>query len=316
MGARQDSLPIIWEGLPMKTFGFFSCIRYLSILLTIFSPNVYPQLDTTGFPMDIGTKFFYQYKTITMAAPIVLVKTIIDSSAGGGRAVRVTILGKDSVTFNTETWTITPDGRFSANGVLLYDARLTADSGWHLEYPSFKEDGTLHLSRTTIFGLNTKKQIRSVSGTANIFYGYWQEQHVALGVGWIYDDNHGYFETGYGQTSELIGIQKNGILYGTTAPTEVKKPLDNSPTELKLDQNFPNPFNPSTTISFTIPSRSFVSISIYDVLGRTVSVLTSEELPAGTYSRQWNASGLPSGVYFYRMQTVSSFETKRMLLTK
>jgi len=73
------------------------------------------------------------------------------------------------------------------------------------------------------------------------------------------------------------------------------------PEEIRLEQNFPNPFNPSTTISFSLPSRSVVSLKVFDLLGREVATIVSEELPAGNYSRQWNAMGLPSGVYFYRL---------------
>jgi hypothetical protein len=88
------------------------------------------------------------------------------------------------------------------------------------------------------------------------------------------------------------------------------------PTRFSLDQNYPNPFNPSTTISFGLPSKSFVSLRVFDALGREVSILLAEELPAGTYARQWNAGNAPSGVYFYRLQAGSFADTKKLLLLK
>ncbi|MEW6655066.1 MAG: T9SS type A sorting domain-containing protein, partial [Bacteroidota bacterium] len=88
------------------------------------------------------------------------------------------------------------------------------------------------------------------------------------------------------------------------------------PTHFNLEQNYPNPFNPATTISFSLPSKTFVSLKVFDALGREVSILVSEELPAGTYSSQWNASGLPSGVYFYRLQAGSFVDTKKLILLK
>jgi hypothetical protein len=88
------------------------------------------------------------------------------------------------------------------------------------------------------------------------------------------------------------------------------------PLQYALEQNYPNPFNPSTTISFTIPSTSHVSLKIYDVLSREVATLASEEMPAGMSSRQWNASGMPSGMYFCRLQTGSYTAMKRLLLVK
>jgi hypothetical protein len=83
-----------------------------------------------------------------------------------------------------------------------------------------------------------------------------------------------------------------------------------------LQQNYPNPFNPSTTISFTVPMKSHVSLKIFDVIGREASTLASEVLTAGTYQRQWNASGMPSGMYFYRLQAGTHTETKRLILLR
>jgi hypothetical protein len=96
------------------------------------------------------------------------------------------------------------------------------------------------------------------------------------------------------------------------------------PTEFSLGQNYPNPFNPSTTISFDLPKQSFVSMKVFDLLGREVAVIVSEELPAGNYKRQWNAQNLSSGIYFYRLQArqtssgqAGTFtQTKKLLLLK
>ena len=88
------------------------------------------------------------------------------------------------------------------------------------------------------------------------------------------------------------------------------------PITYELEQNYPNPFNPATTISFSLPSRSFVSLKVFDALGREVSILLAKELPAGTYSLQWNAVDLPSGVYFYRLQADDFIETKKMILLR
>ena len=89
-----------------------------------------------------------------------------------------------------------------------------------------------------------------------------------------------------------------------------------TPSLFVLDQNYPNPFNPSTTILFSLPSRSFVSLKIFDVKGCEVATVVSEEMAAGNYSRQWNADGLPSGVYFYRLQAGSFTESKRLILLR
>jgi len=88
------------------------------------------------------------------------------------------------------------------------------------------------------------------------------------------------------------------------------------PEEITLSQNYPNPFNPSTSIQYTISNRQFVSLKVYDVLGNDIVTLANEEKAAGTYAVEFNAAGLPSGVYFYQLKTEGFFETKMMLLLK
>ncbi len=98
--------------------------------------------------------------------------------------------------------------------------------------------------------------------------------------------------------------------------TAVKDSKSDIPTTFSLSQNYPNPFNPTTTISFSLPSRSFVSLKVFDVLGRELSTIVSEELQAGTYNRQWNAVNMASGVYFYRIESGTFEAVKKMMLLK
>lgn len=98
-------------------------------------------------------------------------------------------------------------------------------------------------------------------------------------------------------------VESNGQVYWNEK-IDVMYPESSSktkPAQVDLLQNFPNPFNPVTAIRFQLPYPSEVHISIYNLLGQEVAVLVSEEKPAGTYSLQWGASGLPSGVYFCKM---------------
>jgi hypothetical protein len=88
------------------------------------------------------------------------------------------------------------------------------------------------------------------------------------------------------------------------------------PKKTTLHQNHPNPFNPSTTLSFDLPKQSFVMLKVYDVVGHEIATLVNEPLPAGTHSAFWNASTVSSGVYFYTLQTDSYSETKRLVLVK
>lgn len=102
----------------------------------------------------------------------------------------------------------------------------------------------------------------------------------------------------------------------TQTPTSVKRFADIIPTEMMLEQNYPNPFNPTTTIAFSINVSDYVSLKVYDALGREVAVLVNENLSAGNYSTTFNASSLASGVYMYRLSTSKSTLLKRMLLVK
>ena len=88
------------------------------------------------------------------------------------------------------------------------------------------------------------------------------------------------------------------------------------PSEFKLHQNYPNPFNPVTKIKFDVPKSSFVSLKVYDILGREVSVLVKENKQAGSYTVDFNASEFTSGVYFYRLETASFADVKKMILVK
>jgi mannose/cellobiose epimerase-like protein (N-acyl-D-glucosamine 2-epimerase family) len=93
--------------------------------------------------------------------------------------------------------------------------------------------------------------------------------------------------------------------------------------EFELHQNYPNPFNPSTTIKYDIKELTDVELKVFDILGREINTLVNEQKPLGSYEIEFNASGLPSGIYFYRLQAVpigrqagTFVETKKMILMK
>jgi hypothetical protein len=105
------------------------------------------------------------------------------------------------------------------------------------------------------------------------------------------------------------------VTLSATGGTSVQN-SEPTPVSFELGQNYPNPFNPSTTFSFSLPANSLVTLSVYDAFGREAAVVFSGEMPAGRHSRQWNASGLPSGMYFYRLKAGAFSETKRFVLLK
>jgi|WetSurMetagenome_2_1015567.scaffolds.fasta_scaffold34803_2 hypothetical protein len=110
------------------------------------------------------------------------------------------------------------------------------------------------------------------------------------------------------RNSALFALEKLGI---TNIEDDIKIPL-----KFSLSQNFPNPFNPSTTIKYTTSSRQFVALKVYDVLGNEVSTLVDEEKSAGNYEVAFNAKHLSSGVYFYQLKAGEFISTKKMVLIK
>jgi hypothetical protein len=131
---------------------------------------------------------------------------------------------------------------------------------------------------------------------------------------------------GHPSTVYALSVSRTNLYAGTSngvwrrplteMVTAVNETSISMPTQFTLNQNYPNPFNPATNISFNMPIRSFVSLKIFDLIGREVATLISEELSTGSYSKKWNASGLPSGIYFYRLQAGSLTETKKLVLLR
>jgi hypothetical protein len=88
------------------------------------------------------------------------------------------------------------------------------------------------------------------------------------------------------------------------------------PMEFQLYQNRPNPFNPTTTITYSLPSPGFVELAVFDVQGKTVDTLVSQTQEAGYHSTTFDAGALPSGVYFYRLQSHDFSEIRKMILLR
>jgi len=88
------------------------------------------------------------------------------------------------------------------------------------------------------------------------------------------------------------------------------------PTEFALYQNYPNPFNPSTVIEYEVPENSFVSLKVFDLLGKELVTLVNEEKSAGSYNVKFNAGQLASGFYIYKIDAGNFTSTKKMLLLK
>lgn len=122
-----------------------------------------------------------------------------------------------------------------------------------------------------------------------------------------YNNGQGYFN----------GVISDISIWNLGSPiTSIENNYTNIPTGYELFNNYPNPFNPTTKISYSVPQLSFVSLKVFDSLGKEVAELVNGEKYPGSFEVNFNASNLPSGVYFYRLTAGNFSQTKKLILMK
>jgi subtilisin family serine protease/photosystem II stability/assembly factor-like uncharacterized protein len=119
-----------------------------------------------------------------------------------------------------------------------------------------------------------------------------------------------------GRNARALALTQGGQLFEQLTDLQSGKPVSSEPQILELSQNYPNPFNPITTIEYRVLEAGFVSLKVYDVLGREVATLVSGFQEPGAYRVDFNASRLASGVYFYRLQIGRASATKKMIVVR
>ena len=146
---------------------------------------------------------------------------------------------------------------------------------------------------------------------------------IVLNGGGITPDNAfggsaGYRLTGSDSCFAVFEGPNGSAVYAASGCSGTTVGVSNNqiPVKFSLSQNYPNPFNPSTSISYDIPKEGFVKLSIYDMVGREVAVLVNDRKVAGSYRVDFNASGLSSGVYFYKIIAGNFTDIKKMMLIK
>ncbi|MFA5834243.1 MAG: T9SS type A sorting domain-containing protein [Bacteroidota bacterium] len=157
-----------------------------------------------------------------------------------------------------------------------------------------------------------------VTNTGTI-YTAWDSAYVST-------DNGNTWESTNIYSPDCFSLSSDGFLYAgnwygvfSTQPKVMNvnpSDLGVSATTFSLSQNYPNPFNPTTSIHFTVPHNSFVTLTIYDLMGREIEQLVAEERRAGTYTIKFIPKNLSSGMYFYRLQSGSFSDTKKLILVK
>ena len=204
--------------------------------------------------------------------------------------------GKNGDSLYVSSWTFGNGATLGADTSMIcsrymYSGDPVTRTGWINTYPIDQRQ----MSNTGPFQLNKEEPV-------DIYVGY------IIGQG-----SDALNSITIAKQNDILAIQElenNLPLVGV-----VNDEIDNN-YNFKLNQNYPNPFNPATIISFSLQSKEFVTLKIYDVLGKEVASLVNEELNSGTYQKQFNGFGLSSGIYFYKLQAGNFCETRKLVLVK
>jgi hypothetical protein len=277
-----------------------------------------PLRDTLGsyYSLEMGNTWYFQesgrsggsgfgapYRNVTAS---VTKQSTIDGKIYS--VIEYTGLDNSTIDPNAPLWSVPILARYDTVTGNYYEYDTKAATEVLVDSSKCSRSGTYSWGTLTL--MDAERVLGKITTLRRVMRGYNIDTR-AMGLGLINSERTG-FRGGakLDLVRAIIGANEigTGIAMGPTAGT--------IPHGYALEQNYPNPFNPSTTISFSLPSRSFVRLKIFDLMGREVAALVSEEMSAGNYSKEWNASGIPSGVYFYRLQAGRYTETKRLVLMR
>ncbi|MCJ7554085.1 MAG: T9SS type A sorting domain-containing protein [Ignavibacteriaceae bacterium] len=288
-------------------------IKSLSIPESIFS----------YYPLKIGNKWVYDYTWIDWISSYVTdiyIREVISEQLKPNGKKYFEILQKYSYMSNEDTvyermdslegkiyWysESCPNGEQFIDDLLIEigDSTFASRFGWCIEHPP------------TIFTSDEYFNQWGIQGRKRNYISYdllTAEYSLVSGIGLysaILSDDNGY------KHFNLKGCLIDGVVYGDTLTTGVDKETA-SPNSYSLLQNYPNPFNPSTKIQFAISDKQFTTLKVFNVLGKEIATLINKEISPGNYEVIFNASELPSGVYFYQLKAGEFVEVKKMILLR
>jgi hypothetical protein len=254
---------------------------------------------------DVGGIFVYHWPAASgIPKPIFINNTITNNRAGtsGGGGIDVTGQQASAIVMNTILWgnsapTNPQIGVYGGGSITVRYSDV--QGGWSGEgnkdeNPAFA-DTLFHLSSNSPC-INKGIDSLQVSGT------------------WYYcpsRDIDGHVRPHPGTVADM-GAYETDILITAVAAEQSGE----VPEHFALHQNYPNPFNPNTSIEFALPKPGFVTLKIYNTLGEEVATLVAEKLPAGKHQRVWEAKGLASGVYLYRLEAGEFVQTRKLILLR
>lgn len=305
-------------------FSQYCFCRVLLIFLLLFFYRSLAQNSTNFFPHHVGDMWEY-YFTDLVDDDTIQVFVIEDSVDQEGNhyvtqaARSINPIAPPSFFFwDTTEYIVDTLNQVWMGSLLIYKLNAQKGEQWVL----WGDPGNYQIARVTevkedtVFGIPTISKsfeyylAADSTDTTGLFpYG----DIVADGFGIIYR-----WTSEVGAWLFLKGAIINNILYDDTTLVSIYPNLPHSiPEQFHIYQNYPNPFNPTTNIRYDLPTAGKVELSVYDPLGRRVKVLVDSRQPAGSYEIPFDASGLSSGVYLYRLEIDQQLAlTKKMVLLK
>jgi hypothetical protein len=291
--AQVDSLKELLNYYPLQTGNYWEYLSYSQQI-------PFPQSDSSCFSVEVTgdtileNGYTYKILLIEQIWPYHYTNTSIERiDSLTGCVFRYL---KDT-TANSEYMA---DSLFANPGDTIYTSRerMTTSGRFITFCVSIKSD--------SVFGI--KSEIKKFYDESNIHGNIYA---LAKGFGILYMSG---CELGCGLTS-LVYAKIDGKEYGEKI-TSIISDENIAPNLFTLNQNYPNPFNPNTTINYQTPTTSFVSLKVYDVLGKEVAILVNEEKSAGNYKIDFDGSELASGIYFYTLQADNFVQNRKMILLK
>lgn len=288
-GLNWDSIGVSLVGMPFPGANSFSDMSFI----------------------DVNTGWLCATGNIVIGGHGTFWSNIIKKTTDGGYNWSTVFTGNSSTLYNKIKFFNENTGWTWADGIIYQTTNGGANWSIYTQLPNFTINKFHFLNSITGWATITSGPNFGLLKTSNLglnWYLQFVSSNIYVNSVYIQNQNIAWFS---GSNSAIYKTTDGGGMISAINPVS-----GNIPDAFFLQQNYPNPFNLTTKINFDLKNTAFAMLRVYDITGREVSTLVNERLNAGSYSYDFNASELPSGVYFYQLQTEGFIETKKMILLK